>query len=361
MDNPKLDKYDDAFLFSLGLVGLIISLIEIRTSSYADIASVIPFLLLGILLPFVIGYLRGAIQQNSIEERMRGWIYFLIGTTSYFAFFVITRIGSLDYWVRESIFIFIIAIGATSAYEFTKWSKRLFELKKPLTYYAFSATALGVLGFSTFFSLIVGIYFDFQVNNIWEKIRTNLTGLLFWGSIVLFVFSMVLIFEKGSRYAIQSEFELQNEHELIKRYPSWLRGVWSFFPVKGLFLGFVLFEYSFDFNLEARNLQARTLWMFSFVFWCVGCLFMNVDLPVASSFFALVIISSTVAATCFYKSKIYDFRGINKTYPTKIVYVSMIFVIAILIVLSGNTLQLIVLMILWTLLSVVISRAQAER
>lgn len=353
MDNSKLDKYDDAFLFSLGLVGLIISFIEIGKNSITETASAIPFLLLGILLPFIVGYLRGAIQQNSIEERMRGWIYFLIGTTSYFAFFVIIRMSSYNYWVREGVFLFIIVIGVVTAYEFINWSRRLFNVQNRLDSYAFSATALGVFGFSILFSVFVGYVFDFQVNDIWEKIRASFTEQLFWFSIVLFLISMVLIFEKGSRCAIQNELKLQNEHELILKYPPQLRGIWNFFPIKGLFLGLVLFEYSFDFNLEARNLQARTLWILSFVFWSIGCLLWKTESSsVASLFFAMTIISSAIAVILFYKSQIYDFRGIDKALPTKIGYGFLVFVIMSLIVLGGNKLQLIVAMMLLTLLGV---------
>ena len=355
MDNSKLDKYDDAFLFSLGLVGLIISFIEIGKNSITETASAIPFLLLGILLPFIVGYLRGAIQQNSIEERMRGWIYFFIGTTSYFAFFVIIRMGSYNYWVREGVFIFIIAIGVVTAYAFINWSKKLFDVvHNPLDSYAYSATALGVFGFSILFSLLVGMFYDFQVNDIWQKIRASFTEQLFWFSIVLFIISMVLIFEKGSRCAIQNELRLQNEHEVLAKSPPQLQGIWKLFRIKSLFLGFVLFEYSFDFNLEARNLQARTLWILSFVSWSFGCLLKTEYSFFASLFFVITIISSTIAALLFYKSQIYDFRDIDKAQPTKISYVFLVFSTMSLIVLGGNKLQLIMALILLILLGVII-------
>jgi hypothetical protein len=161
---------------------------------------------------------------------------------------------------------------------------------------------------------------------------------------------MVLIFEKGSRCAIQNELKLQNEHELILKYPPQLRGICNFFPIKGLFLGLVLFEYSFDFNLEARNLQARTLWILSFVFWSIGCLLWKTES--SSLFFAMTIISSAIAAILFYKSQIYDFRGIDKALPTKIGYGFWVFVIMSLIVFGGNKLWLIVAMMLLALLDV---------
>lgn len=353
MDDAKLAKYDDAFLFSLGLVVLITSLIEINKNSINEIASATPFLMLGILLPFYVGYLRGAIQQNSIEERMRGWIYFLIGTTSYIAFFVFIRMSSYTYWNKESVFIFIIVIGVVTAYEFINWSRRVFNVGNPLSSYAFSATALGVFVFSTLFSLSVGIFFDFQVNNILDKIRTNPTELLFWLSVVLLLISIVQIFEKGSRCAILYGLKLQSEHELIVEHPPQLRGIWNFFT-KGLVLGFVLFEYSFDFNLETRNLQARTLWLHSFVSWSIGCLLWRIgSSSVASLFFAMTIISGALAVLLFYKSQIYDFRGIDKVHPSKITYILVLSVMVFLVVLGGNVSQLVVAIVLWTILCVI--------
>jgi hypothetical protein len=89
MDNPrKTERLDDAFLFILGSVGLIISFMQITMKELTEIVEAMPFLLLGIALPFIVGYLKGAIEIDSVEERMRGWIYFVIGISSYFAFFI---------------------------------------------------------------------------------------------------------------------------------------------------------------------------------------------------------------------------------------------------------------------------------
>lgn len=85
----KIDRLDDAFLFSLSLVSIVISFIQINMKDLIQILEAVPFLLLGVILPFVVGYVKGALEINSLEERMRGWIYFVIGMISYFAFFYI--------------------------------------------------------------------------------------------------------------------------------------------------------------------------------------------------------------------------------------------------------------------------------
>ena len=84
----KVDRLDNAFLFVLSSVGLLISFIQIRQKSLSGLIEAIPFLLLGIILPFYVGYLRGAIEKDSLGERIRGWICLIIGTTSYFALYL---------------------------------------------------------------------------------------------------------------------------------------------------------------------------------------------------------------------------------------------------------------------------------
>jgi hypothetical protein len=354
MDSPKRDKFDDSFLFSLGLVGLIISFAEIGKNSFSDVAGVIPFFFLGIFVPFFVGYLRGAIKEDSIEERVRGWIYFLIGTASYTAFFVASR-ASCAYWGKEALFMLGILFGATIAYGFVKWSKDLFGIQEPMTSYAFSATALGVFVFSTFLSLCVGMSADLQVNNILEKVEANFTAFLFFLLIILFFFSTFMIFEKGSRCAIRNMLQLQNEHVLIDRLPSWLRRIGDFFFFfKSVFLGLVLFEYSFDFDLDEANLQARTLWLLSFASWSVGCVFWKLNgSSVASLFFILGIVSGVGAIARFYKSQIDDFRSIPKVLPLKTLYAGCFFVIMTQTTLL-QSLDLIATLIRLTILGVVL-------
>jgi predicted membrane chloride channel (bestrophin family) len=51
----KIGKLDDAFLFCLASMGIITSFIEINKNDFSQIITAIPFLLLGIVLPFFIG------------------------------------------------------------------------------------------------------------------------------------------------------------------------------------------------------------------------------------------------------------------------------------------------------------------
>ena len=45
----------------------------------------LPMLLLGWFMPIYIGYVRGALIEDFVEERVRGWIYFILGLGFYIA------------------------------------------------------------------------------------------------------------------------------------------------------------------------------------------------------------------------------------------------------------------------------------
>jgi hypothetical protein len=344
--NQRVDKLDDAFLFSLALTGIIISFaeIEVNKSDWTQIIGIIPFLFLGILLPFIIGYLRGAISLNSAEERLRGWIYFFIGISSYLGFFIINRLGSIDYFYRETIFSIVITIGVLITYGFLKWSKEIFNIHSLLSTYAFSATSLGAFVFSFLSSLIVGLFYDFEGKNILNLIYPNPIALFFWISIILFSSTLLLIFEKASKYAIQHPLELRNEHLLIQTYPAWLRRILNIFFLKGLFLGCVLFEYTFDYNLKAR-----VLWILSFVCWFLGCLLWS---SFGIVYFTVTIISCFIAMFFFYKTRISTFQDLDKALPFKIGYGLSVFLITVLFILLGNIQLLIITIILFTIIFV---------
>jgi len=340
MDNPrKTEKLDDAFLFILSSVGLVISFIQITMKELTEIIEAMPFLLLGIVLPFFVGYLKGAIEIDSVEERMRGWIYFVIGTSSYFAFFIFVRINA-EYVVKEGVFLFLVVFGLLIAYKLLRWSKKVFDIRSPSSQYAFSGTAICAVASSFLFRLIIGLYSDFQGRDIYEIILTNPTELLFWIWIILSSFSIVLIFEKASENA------LQNELELPRQFSGWSRRIVNFSLIKGLLLGTMLFEYTFDFNLKAR-----LLWIQAFVFWFLGCLFWVVRAPLLPQVFLLAaIISGLVAAIIFHRMRMTSFRNIQGAFPNKLSYCLLIFVAIFTMLFSGNIQSGVLVIILSTVL-----------
>lgn len=78
----RLAKLDSALLFFSSSLSLAFSV------GYAYLGTewlqyYLPMLFLGWFMPIYIGYLRGSLIKDSVEERIRGWIYFIIGLGFY--------------------------------------------------------------------------------------------------------------------------------------------------------------------------------------------------------------------------------------------------------------------------------------
>jgi hypothetical protein len=81
----RLESLDDAFLFAIGSTNIVLVFFQIVLRGLDAALLSMPLLVVGLLVPFYIGYLRGAIVVNNVLERIRGWIYFTAGTSVYAA------------------------------------------------------------------------------------------------------------------------------------------------------------------------------------------------------------------------------------------------------------------------------------
>jgi hypothetical protein len=338
----KVDRLDNAFLFVLSSVGLLISFIQVRQESLSGLVEAIPFLLLGIILPFYVGYLRGAIEKDSLGERIRGWIYLIIGTISYFALYLSSwlRMNYSQFLLIHSqiLLVLILALSLSSVYLLIRWVRRVF--RRSLNQYAVSGTALSGFSYAFVFTLIIGLYHDLSGKDFVVMLLTGSPDLLFWISIVLAALLVVLFCEKASADA--SERVLP-----VPRFPERIRVLADFFIVKGIFLGESLIDYAFGYNLKTRLLLllSYVLWLLGSLFWVVGV----ASLP--RLFFVLTILVVSAAAIVFWRTGAMDFAGIETRTPEKTYYFSIAFVIVVLMVLSGY-LWLMGLLVLFTVASV---------
>jgi len=341
-NSNKIDKLDDAFLFALSSLGLIISFIQITMTESAEMIEALPFLVLGVGLPFYMGYLRGAIQTNSLNERMRGWIYLVIGTSSYFAFFIFVRIDA-DYVYKESLFLFIIVFSLFIAYAFLKWSKKVFDIGSVTSQYAFSGTALCAAVDAFLLRLVVSFYSDFQGKDIYWVVSTGSSEILFWISIILALSTISLIHEKTSAglfdlNALKTVMKLPRVMEKFSRFT-------NFFLIKGLILALMLFEYAFAFKPKACF-----LWLQAFVFWILGCLLWVAGIPVFPQiFFLFTIIFTLIAVIIFQKTKTIEFERIDRIVPIKSLFALLISYSMVVMVLSGSLQTGVILIMLETI------------
>lgn len=79
----RVGKLDSALLFLSSTVGLMFAVIRAAIDPATAIGTAIPLIILGVVLPFYYGYVRGALVRLSTADRYRGWIFFLVGLGAY--------------------------------------------------------------------------------------------------------------------------------------------------------------------------------------------------------------------------------------------------------------------------------------
>lgn len=78
-----MERFDEFFLFITSVLGLFFSLLYTLLGYREIVYGFLPLLIIGLVIPIYIGYIRGAILLDMLEERVRGWIYFLSGVGIY--------------------------------------------------------------------------------------------------------------------------------------------------------------------------------------------------------------------------------------------------------------------------------------
>jgi len=108
-----MESFDEFFLFITSVLGLFFSFLYSLVGYPEIVYGFLPLLIIGLVIPIYIGYVRGAILLDTLEERVRGWIYFLIGVFYYSAlviFFVINKlllVLNVEFETLSGLFIFI--------------------------------------------------------------------------------------------------------------------------------------------------------------------------------------------------------------------------------------------------------------
>lgn len=306
MEDLRVRRLDKAFLFGVGTVGLLITFLNIMRimEDLGDVIEVVPFILLGMLLPIIVGYKRGAIEMDSVEERVRGWIYLIIGMASYFAFFIFQRIDAQ--WIyREMMFIVLVVLGVYLAYRFLKWSRRVFNFVG--NHYAFSGTMFSAFVCTFVCRLAVSYYLDFFGMDISRMIQSGSPEPIFWISVIIASLSIALIFERASRNALGTVLD-QPSSGRSRRFL-------DLSPVKGVRLAFMLFESAFGSSLEASF-----LWIQAFAFWMLGCLLWIVNVEAFPHAFFLLAIAFSILAIRYYVHVELTFEHIENLVPFTLLY-----------------------------------------
>lgn len=91
----RMERLDEFFLFITSVLGLFFSWLYTLLGYREIIYGFLPLLIIGVVIPIYIGYVRGAILLDTLEERVRGWIYFLHGVVFYLGLCVLFAVNEL--------------------------------------------------------------------------------------------------------------------------------------------------------------------------------------------------------------------------------------------------------------------------
>lgn len=230
----KLEKLDNAFLFAIGLIGLLFTIVQTLRVGKNSLVEISPLLILGIVVPFYVGYVRGAIEYNSTIERIRGWVYFIIGVISYFAFSLESLGVPMD--VGVWLYFILVTFGIFSVRFLEKWFSKFFNLKRRNSnFYSFYGTAVAgvALAFSSRTAIIIfdELYPNFQYSS-------TLIPEIFVTYVVLL---SALAIEKISRQVINADLSFLGEQsKQLRKARFWQRGSISILALFSL-LVFVLY------------------------------------------------------------------------------------------------------------------------
>lgn len=284
-NSKKIERLDTAFLFIVGLVGLLFTITQVYMEGISGLIEISPLILLGVFLPFYIGYLRGAIEVDSVIERIRGWVYLAVGISTYLAFFIM-RINTYLYWI-------FILIAYLSTYSLKKWFNATYEIADNTSnFYAFSGTvisafALAVISRQVMWALLLPSFVmtsDFCVNYFY---------------LILFV-----VIEKLSRNIIEAQLPFRQQ-EINKLREMWLS------PVGDLFFGFGLLTIvtTIDLRIVFFYFQTCAFFLIGLIIHMFGTSPYN---PFADIFFFASIMFATFGLGLFLRIKEIDFSFLSR-------------------------------------------------
>lgn len=258
-----MDKLDDAFLFIVSFIGLLITIIQasIFGTDVKSLVEILPLLILGMGIPLYIGYFRGAISiapvNDSVAERMRGWIYLIMGVSGYFGFMFSHGLANqMERWI---VLYSIAIIGLALTFIMHRWFIDVFDVGEDLSHqYSFFGSIVPAFLLSFVFRMFASLVSDLSAGPGLPPFSMFLLACFVW--VTWCVVMTSLVWEKISRNIISAALPL-NTSRMQKRRR------WSF-VVKLFFLNADISSFVLR---EDTNLQARVAWLMGFVLGVLGC------------------------------------------------------------------------------------------
>lgn len=226
MSVNRLERLDDAFLFAVGFVGLLITVVQVFVFGEPDVKSlveILPLLFLGIVMPFYIGYVRGAISMRlinrSVVERMRGWIYMVMGVCGYFGFVLSSGLeGQICRWI---VFYSLGGVGLILVLVLRRWFVNVFNVGERISHqYSIVGTITSAYFLPFVLRMLVGLHSDLSARPQFLPFTVFLLTFFSW--LTFSALMVCVVYEKVSRNVINTEQSLDAESVESRRRRNFL-------------------------------------------------------------------------------------------------------------------------------------------
>ena len=188
--HEQINKLDSLFLFILEIVAFTFSLIIAVFEDKRAAVFFIPLLIL-LIVPILIGYVKGAIIDNNFTERIIGWVLCIVGVTTYFigaSFPLFIDVFPSLLKPYEDI-ISLIQIGLMCILIYLVW---ILPQKVSIIYKILNQKYNSLTEYILFYSSILSITFGFIIYSIFNLLRYLYTELfldfIIYGIVTLLLF-----------------------------------------------------------------------------------------------------------------------------------------------------------------------------
>ena len=114
-------KIDSLLLFAASLISLIFSITQWLMEGFEALLYILPLMLIMLVMPLYVGYIRGAITKDNVVERARGWTYLVVGVITYLVWI-------LSLWLSEFVARWLLPLIALIILAFSFLFARHFSL-----------------------------------------------------------------------------------------------------------------------------------------------------------------------------------------------------------------------------------------
>jgi len=140
-----VESLDKAFLFLLGFTTFSFTALQVvlgTSGSASDgarraLVLFVPFFFTGLIYPFYVGYIRGAVDssywKSSMLQRVRGWVYLAAGTSTYAAMVVTSVLEDSPEFAGVAFYAYFVVVflGVVLSHRIIRFAMRVTGTSRP--------------------------------------------------------------------------------------------------------------------------------------------------------------------------------------------------------------------------------------